>query len=32
LYHPRLKARLDISRQSWQLKVVWLDNLSQESC
>ena len=26
LYHPRLKARLDISRRSWQPKAVWLDN------
>lgn len=26
LYHPRLKARLDISRRSWQLIAVWPDN------
>src|SRR5881628_3343658 len=26
LCHPRLKARLDISRRSWQPKAVWLDN------
>jgi hypothetical protein len=31
LYHPRLKARLDISRRAWQPKAVWLDKLSQES-